>query len=129
MRSCVCGKRKPFEKCCGQFLSGKKVAKTPEQLMRSRYSAYALGGYGDYLMSTWLNAAEKGLSASKLSEKSVEWQKLEVIASSQEGDRGVVEFKAWFTSAPDTEEIECMHEVSEFVRLKSRWFYVAGKVV
>lgn len=129
MKSCICGKRKPFAKCCGQYLSCQKNAKTPEQLMRSRFSAYALGGYGDYLISTWLLASEKGLTASELSQKTVDWQRLEVISSSQQGDKGTVEFKAWFYKTPASDEMDVMHEVSEFLRMQSRWFYVSGRVI
>ena len=128
MKSCICGKSKPFAKCCGRFLSGKQNAKTPEQLMRSRFSAYALGGYGEYLMSTWLPATAKGLTVPELSEKTVDWQRLTVISSSQQGNNGVVEFKAWFYQKPSSDEMEAMHEVSEFVRIQSRWFYVGARV-
>lgn len=128
MTHCICGKPKPFIKCCERFLSGKEHAKTAEQLMRSRYSAYALGGYGEYLISTWLPSSAQGLSAKDLSEKSVDWQRLKVISSSQKGDKAVVEFKAWFRALPDTDELEVMHEISDFVRIQSRWHYVAGKV-
>ena len=96
--------------------------------MRSRFSAYALGGYGEYLISTWLPASAQGLTISELSKKNFDWQCLEVISSSQQGDKGTVEFKAWFSSSPESEDQECMHEISEFVRIKSRWFYVGGRV-
>lgn len=128
MKSCICGRSKPFHECCERFLSGKQHAKTPEQLMRSRYSAYALGSYGGYLMSTWLPATAQGLSAAELSEKTLDWQGLKVISSSQKGDKGVVEFEAWFRKSPHSEEMEVMHEISEFVRVNSRWFYVGGRV-
>ena len=127
MKTCICGRLKPISRCCGRFLSGKQNPKTPKQLMRSRYTAYALGGYGEYLLSTWLPATAIGLTASELSEKSLDWQRLEIIASIQKGKEGTVEFKAWFKS-PGSEELEVMHEVSEFVRIKSRWYYVGGKV-
>lgn len=128
MQNCICGKSRPFAKCCDRFLSGKQDAKTPEQLMRSRYCAYALGGYGDYLMDTWLPETTQGMTASDLSEKTVDWRRLEVISSSQQGDKGVVEFKAWFRKSPDSDEMDFMHEISEFVRINPRWFYVGGKV-
>ncbi len=123
---CICGKAKPFSKCCGVFLSGEKHAKTPEQLMRSRYSAYALGGHGDYLMATWLPATAIGLNAASLSEKTHDWQRLEIISSSQKGDKATVEFKAWFKD--ETGSPKAMHEISEFVRVQSRWHYVGGQV-
>ena len=128
MKSCICGKSKPFAKCCDPFLSGKQHAKTPEQLMRSRFSAYALGGHGEYLISTWFLASAKGLSVPELSEKTLDWQGLKVISSSQQGDNGMVEFKAWFCKSPSSDEMEIMHEVSEFVRIQSRWLYVGARV-
>ncbi len=127
MTLCVCGKAKPFQKCCGPFLSGEKYAKTPEQLMRSRYAAFALGGHGDYLLSTWLPTSVKGLTASELSRKTLEWERLEVIASSQHGDKGVVEFKAYFRPLQGAGGLEVMHEVSDFIRIQSRWYYVAAR--
>ena len=124
---CICGKTKPYTKCCGQFISGKAHAKTAEQLMRSRYCAYALGDHGKYLMATWLPATAIGLNAQELSKKTLDWQRLEVIKSSQKGDSATVEFKAWY-KAPDSDEIEAMHEISEFARIKSHWFYIGGQV-
>ena len=96
--------------------------------MRSRYSANALGGHGEYLVSTWLPALAKDLVVTELSEKTIDWQCLEVISSSQQGDKGTVEFKAWFYKSSGSEEMEAMHEISEFVRIQSRWFYVDGIV-
>jgi SEC-C motif-containing protein len=93
MKSCVCGKSKPFVECCERFLSGQHHAKTAEQLMRSRFSAYALGGYGEYLMSTWLPSSAH------------------------------VEFKAWFCTSSNAADMDVMHEKSTFIRIKSRWFY------
>jgi SEC-C motif-containing protein len=132
MKQCPCGKSKSFEKCCGRFLSGAQNAKTPEQLMRSRFTAYALGGYGAYLMATWFPASAQGLTVAELSEKTLDWKRLKVISSSQQGDNGTVEFKAWFCPAPNSgenpEETEMMHEISDFVRIQSRWYYVGGQV-
>jgi len=96
--------------------------------MRSRFSAYVLGDHGEYLLSTWLPASAEGLTATELSKKTVDWKRLKVISSSQKGDNGMVEFKAWFKQSPESEEMQVMHEISEFVRIKSRWFYVSGKV-
>ena len=58
---CKCGSSKLFEKCCGRFLSDGQQPRTPEQLMRSRYAAYALGNHGDYLLQTWFPATAGGL--------------------------------------------------------------------
>lgn len=121
---CLCDSGKPFKKCCERFLSGSANATTPKQLMRSRYTAYALGNYGEYLLATWLPESSKGLTAAPLSEKSLEWVKLEVLNSDQNGDEGRVEFKAYYKT--DDEELSILHEMSSFRRIARRWYYVEG---
>ena len=121
---CLCGRNKPFEQCCGRYLSGKQFAKTPEQLMRSRYSAYALGGYGQYLLDTWHSMMSQGLSAEDLSQQHYEWTGLEVLNKTQSGDSGTVEFKAYYNDKDQQQHV--MHENSCFQRVAGRWFYVGA---
>lgn len=97
--------------------------------MRSRYSAYALGGCGEYLLATWFPATAKGLTVPQLSEKTVDWQRLELIGKSQKGDEGSVEFRAWYRKPGGSEALQAMHEISEFKRVQGRWFYVGGRVM
>ena len=123
---CICGSGKAFEKCCGRFLCDTQVAKTPEQLMRSRYSAYALGGYGDYLLNTWHPATSQGLISPELSQKQHDWLQLEVIDRAQEGDSGEVEFKASYRDKNG--QVQVLHERSSFTRVAGRWLYVGGEV-
>lgn len=123
---CVCGSGKVFQKCCGRFLNKNQLAKTPEQLMRSRYSAYALGGYGEYLLKTWLPSMAQGLSVVELSQKSNDWIRLEVLDKSQQGDNGTVVFNAYYQHADGTEQ--SMHEKSIFKRIKGQWLYVGREI-
>ena len=123
---CPCDSGKPFAKCCARFLIQQQAAKTPEQLMRSRYSAYYLGGFGDYLLQTWHPATAQGLDAIELSKKTANWQGLQVIAKSQQGDRGEVEFKAFFLSPAGKQD--CLHERSNFARVNGLWLYVGGEI-
>ncbi len=123
---CVCGTNKSFEDCCGRFLSDSQQAKTPEQLMRSRYSAYALGNYGEYLLRTWFPATARGLTAEELSKRSCEWRGLKIITREQKGDQGFVEFRARYCDKQGTDHI--MHEKSVFQRIGGRWLYVGGEV-
>jgi SEC-C motif-containing protein len=124
--TCLCGNNKPFTKCCSRFLDGSQHAKTPEQLMRSRYAAYALGGYGDYLLQTWFPATAHGLVAAELSERSHNWCKLDVLDKSQAGNNGEVIFRAHYCEADGTTGV--MQECSAFKRLGGRWYYVDGRV-
>ena len=123
---CLCDGGKPFDNCCEPFLNGRAIAKTPKQLMRSRYTAYALGGYGDYLFSTWLPENTQGLTAEALSEKTINWIKLEVLDSSQKGDEGFVEFKAYYKDEKGLEKVH--HEKSTFKRIDRKWYYDKGEI-
>jgi SEC-C motif-containing protein len=109
------------------LLSGEVVAKTPEQLMRSRYTAFSLGNHGQYLLDTWFPATAKGLTVESLSKKNVEWIKLEVLSKNQKGDNASVVFNAFFHTR-DSNDIQVMHETSIFKRMSGRWFYVGGEV-
>ena len=40
MSDCPCGSGKTYEACCGQYISGIKLAPGPEELMRARYTAH-----------------------------------------------------------------------------------------
>ena len=95
--------------------------------MRSRYAAYALGGYGDYLLATWFAATAGALSAEALSEKTQDWQRLEVLSSQQSGDKAEVEFRAYYRQL-DQSELQTMYEISVFQRSAGRWFYVGGEM-
>ena len=48
---CPCHSKKRYADCCGPLHKGTRPAATPEELMRSRYSAFALGEV-DYLAKT-----------------------------------------------------------------------------
>ncbi|MFT7526776.1 MAG: SEC-C motif-containing protein [Arenicella sp.] len=122
---CPCNSDKLFKSCCEPLLLRKMLAKTPAQLMRSRYSAYALGGYGEYLLGTWLPCAAAGLSSASLSVRSIDWVGLNVVSKSQQGESGFVEFKAVYRD--EFGESAVHHEKSVFRRIKGRWFYVGEK--
>ncbi|RZO19808.1 MAG: zinc chelation protein SecC [SAR92 clade bacterium] len=102
------------------------MANTPEQLMRSRYSAYALGGFGEYLLKTWFPPMAKNLRVSELSEKTQQWIKLDVLGSGHTGTEGWVEFKAIYQTNSGK---SIMHEKSVFTRIEHQWFYIGGEII
>ena len=122
---CVCGSLQTFTQCCEPYINEVKVAATPEQLMRSRYSAYALGGCGDYLLKTWFAPMAKGLTAKELSETSQEWLGLRVVGSGFSGSDGWVEFRASYRRDGLCGEL---HEKSAFTLVGSRWLYIGGEI-
>ena len=49
MNLCPCGLNRLYADCCGSILSGRKIAETAEELMRSRYVAFTFADV-NYLM-------------------------------------------------------------------------------
>ena len=123
--SCICGNPLAFSQCCKPYLDKKVSAETPEQLMRSRYTAYALGGYGEYLLKTWFPPMAKNLSVSELSEKSQQWNNLEVLGSGHKDTEGWVEFRASYQNDNGN---SLLHERSVFTRIGQQWFYIGGEI-
>jgi SEC-C motif-containing protein len=97
-----------YDACCGPLHRGEAQAETPEQLMRSRYSAYALG-LTDYVWRTW----HPRTRPPRVTEHGLTWTGLEIV----EAHDDVVEFRARHRAGVH-------HEVSRFERRAGRWFYV-----
>ncbi len=127
---CLCGLKRDFEACCGAIIKGTKVAQTPEELMRSRYSAYVLAD-GDYLVksATKENRYESDIALIEEFCKNVKWLKLELLHVkcpldvSENGSDGIVEFKAYYL---ENSEIVLLHERSSFVKIDGVWEYDKG---
>lgn len=122
MKPCACGSGKLFSQCCSPFLSGKALPKTVKQLMRSRYAAFALGGYGQYLLDTWHPDYAPAVSPQDLGSVDSNWLCLDILDSSQQGDQGTVAFCARFLDENDNPQTH--RENSRFVRIKGRWYYL-----
>lgn len=89
--------------------------------MRSRFSAFVLG-QGGYIQQSWhpsTRPAPQGASASA----TTPWKRLQVLATSVEGDRGAVHFCATGCEHGDWFQLE---EHSRFVREAGHWFYLDG---
>ncbi|MCE9687684.1 YchJ family protein [Shewanella sp. AS16] len=123
-KNCPCGTGKSYGLCCQPFHSGDSLPQTPEQLMRSRYAAFALKKF-DYILASQHPEFLAGLTLAELArEPSPNWLGLDVMGSSQEQDRGEVSFKAWYRLDG---RLEVIHEHSLFVREQGRWYYTQGE--
>ncbi|WP_454119167.1 YchJ family protein [Microbacterium lacticum] len=121
---CPCGAVR-FAWCCGPILGG-RPADTAEELMRSRYTAFALGD-AVHLRATWhptTAPAHLDLDPAR------RWDGLEVLRTSGggPGDRvGTVEFRARWYQASTRVRGE-LRENSRFRRVAGRWYYIDGDV-
>jgi SEC-C motif-containing protein len=117
---CPCGTGTGYDECCGPLHRGERPAETAEQLMRSRYAAFARGD-GDYVFRTW---HPRTRPSDVRVDGDVVWTGLEVtdtVAGGLHDETGEVEFTASFTDG-------VMHERSRFERRAGRWLYVDGDV-
>jgi len=120
---CPCGSGIDYKKCCRPFHKNKKKAKNALELMKSRYSAYAMKEVKYIIKTTHKNNFEwnnpNWEDEIKLFCQS-EFKKLEIISFEDGEKEAFVEFKAY---VDDT----IIHEKSRF--LKDRiWLYESGEI-
>ncbi|WP_373183005.1 YchJ family protein [Halomonas campaniensis] len=116
--ACPCGSGQSLALCCGRFHAG-EPAPTPEALMRSRYSAFALD-LTDYLLSSWHASTRPAELAPG---PTTRWLRLKVLESGEDGDDGHVHFRATFREG---RRFGALEERSRFRRESGRWFYLDG---
>jgi SEC-C motif-containing protein len=135
---CPCLSGDAYGACCGRYHAALRTepvgdttgpyAPTAEALMRSRYSAFAVGD-ADYLLATWHPSTRP--TTLELDDD-LEWRRLDVVRVEAGGPfdaTGVVEFVAHHrsrTGGPATRGR--LHEESRFVREDGRWTYVDGDI-
>ena len=112
---CPCTSGLPLEACCGRVLADHAAATTPEQLMRSRFSAFALGD-AEQLLRTW-HASTRPATLDL--DETIRWTRLDV----ERTDTALVEFTAFYRGADGPGK---QHETSRFVREDDLWFYLDG---
>jgi SEC-C motif-containing protein len=122
---CPCGRKLAYDHCCGRWHAGPQALQAPtaEDLMRSRYSAFALG-LPAYLRDTWHPSTRP--AALEPPAAGLRWLGLEVRRHvPRDADHALVEFVARSKLGGRAERL---HETSRFVREHGRWFYVDGEI-
>jgi SEC-C motif-containing protein len=121
-RRCPCGTGLTYAECCGRLHDGSATAGTAEQLMRSRYSAFAVGDAA-YLLATWHpRTRPRTLEL----DPQVRWTGLEVLGTTGGtllAAEGTVEFRAHRVA---DRVAGAQHENSRFVREGGQWSYLDG---
>ena len=120
MVSCPCGLPADYAACCGRYLEGGARPDTPEQLMRSRYTAYVRGDV-EYLWRT--HHPDKRGDRARLEEAVRGSTFVRLVV--QEAGPAQVAFEAYFREGRG---LRVLTERSRFVRLDERWVYLDGVV-
>lgn len=109
-----------YATCCAPILDG-GAAPSAERLMRSRYTAFAVGDTA-HLVRSWHPRTRPD---EVVADDGTEWTALEVVEAREDGDAAIVEFRARYSYGGRAGEL---HERSRFVRRGGRWVYVDGDV-
>jgi SEC-C motif-containing protein len=118
-RACPCGLGDDYGSCCGRLHAG-APARTAESLMRSRYSAFAVGDAG-YLLRTW---HPSGRPEALTLDPALQWTRLAVLEAERGGlfdADGTVRFRAVYVREGKR---GVLAETSRFVRQDGLWTYL-----
>ena len=121
---CPCGSKNKYKKCCLIFHKGAKP-KTALLLMKSRYSAYAVGNATYIVNTTHKNNSDhiediKAWKESiKIFCKNTEFLDLEILDFVEGEEEAFVTFRASLSSGDMTEK-------SRFLKVDNRWLYENG---
>ncbi|MGV0921745.1 YchJ family protein [Empedobacter falsenii] len=120
--NCPCSSGKEYKNCCEPFHLNKELPKTPEELMRSRYAAFAMV-LPEYLVDTTHSSTQKDNDFSDIEDwaKSNKWLKLEIVFAKD----NKVRVRAYYQDKQG--EIYEHDELSTFVQENGKWFYVDGE--
>jgi SEC-C motif-containing protein len=127
MDLCPCGSLQPYMQCCQCLHDFSQTANSAEQLMRSRYAAFALSKI-DYIVQTTAPAQQKLLDVQAITDWSQQNQWLGLTIVSSQADlkprHAKVEFIAHFKNKPNGQDEQRHHELSSFVQIDTRWYFL-----
>lgn len=119
---CPCGSKRSYRQCC-ELLHDGAPARDAEALMRSRYSAFALGR-DDYLQRSWHASTRPASSATDAQQR---WIGLQIKRHQPiDNEQALVEFVARYKI---NGRAFALREISRFVREGDHWFYVDGEIL
>tara|TARA_B100001063_G_scaffold62509_1_gene56579 strand:+ start:4798 stop:5211 length:414 start_codon:yes stop_codon:yes gene_type:complete len=125
---CPCGSLKKYKKCCKVFHDGSN-AKTAEELMRSRFTAYILNDANYIIKTTHSDNQDYTLNIDSWKKDIINFSdytdfiKLEIYESIEDKKESFVKFRA--TLQQDNLDAS-FTENSRFLKVNNKWFYVDG---
>ena len=119
IQPCFCGSNRDFSSCCQPYINKEAPVQTAEQLMRSRFSAYALGD-AQYIYDTYAKSSRAAQSVKDIDDwsQSCLWIALKIYPSANsvsnlnKATEQFVEFSAFYI----TDNTLCeLREKSRFI--------------
>ena len=129
---CPCGSLKKYKKCCKPFHDKITFPKTALELMKSRFSAFAVL-IADYIICTTHENNSDYISDLKLwnqdimnFSKNTRFERLEILDFIEGEVESFVTFKA--TLFQDNTDISFI-EKSRFLKVEDKWLYIDGQFI
>lgn len=119
MQPCPCGSGRPYEVCCEPLIRGEAQATTPEELLRSRYSAFALNEV-DYVLATQIEQDRQAVEGWSSTAK---FTALRILRQDVGEEQAVIDFEADYESKG---EKHLHKERSLFKLMEGRWLFTKG---
>lgn len=122
---CPCCSGNPYQECCQPFHEGTDIAQKAEQLMRSRFSAFALG-LTDYLKMTW---ADDTCPTDLEIDENIKWINLHINGRKKGRKKDQEGWVTFIASYEINGAQGTLHEKSYFIRDENNhWRYVDGEI-
>jgi SEC-C motif-containing protein len=130
MDLCPCGSSRDYAECCRPLIKNERSAATAEQLMRSRYCAFAKKEI-EYLLTSLHpeHRSDYDEKSTRLWADIADWQGIKIlntIAGGPEDSEGQVEFLASYIEKGTRRE---HHELASFKKEGGAWYFTAGKIM
>jgi len=123
-KPCPCKSEKTYAHCCGPFHSG-TTPPTALQLMRSRFSAYALC-LPEYILRTQNSEFTKKDREEIIAfSKGTEFKHLKILDFQEQGDTATVTFHAYLIQQGQDASFT---EKSFFEKKEGKWLYQRGEL-
>lgn len=121
-KQCDCGSTLPLKQCCSALIAGERLAKTAEELMRSRYYAYK-NAYAAYVYKTATSQIQANNSQLEIEQfiNEVQFFKLDI----KQVTDSTVEFIAHYFIGDTWHQL---HERSTFIQQNKQWLYASGEL-
>lgn len=138
--NCYCGTGKNFADCCQLFIQKTQDPDTAEQLMRSRFSAYAIQN-GQYIYDTYATTSQASHTVEEIEQwsKACVWIALEVhinengMLKEESSQEQFVEFSAYYVHESTLCELReksrfILEEVIDSNHQSKQWRYIDGEI-
>lgn len=121
---CPCHSGKKYENCCQPYHQG-HPAPNAEKLMRSRYSAYALG-ITDYIIATSLEVMRSDKKSIERFCTMTQFDDLKIQSFEECENEAFVTFTAFLTQGGQDATFT---EKSRFAKEKGKWYYAGAEIL